>query len=77
MIGLALTQTTQAWISIGLLVVMFFMFVRETAPIEVVAIGAAAIMLVLGILPMKDVSGVLSNSAPWTIAAMFIIVGAG
>ena len=76
MIGLALTQTTQAWISIGLLVVMFIMFVRETAPIEVVAIGAAAIMLVLGILPMKDVSGVLSNSAPWTIAAMFIIVGA-
>ena len=55
---------------------MLVMFVRETYPVEVVAVGGAVIMLVLGILPMKDVGSVLSNNAPWTIAAMFMIVGA-
>jgi Tfp pilus assembly protein PilX len=40
----------------------------------VVAIGGAMLMLILGILPMESVGSVLSNNAPWTIAAMFIIV---
>jgi di/tricarboxylate transporter len=52
------------------------MFLRETYAVEVVAIGGATLMLILGILPMESVGSVLSNNAPWTIAAMFIIVGA-
>jgi len=75
MIGLELSQTAQAWISIAILVGMFVMFLRETYPVEVVAIGASALMLVLGIIPSTEISGVLSNNAPWTIAAMFVIVG--
>ncbi|MDT8856841.1 SLC13 family permease [Paracoccaceae bacterium Fryx2] len=75
MIGLELSQVTQAWVAIAILVGMFIMFLRETYPVEVVAIGAAGFMLVLGILPMQSVTGVMSNNAPWTIAAMFIIVG--
>ena len=55
---------------------MLVMFLRETYPVEVVAVGGAVVMLVLGILPTKDIGGVLSNNAPWTIAAMFMIVGA-
>ncbi len=62
--------------ALSILAVMFVMFLRETYPVEVVALGGAVVMLVLGILPMEDVPGVLSNNAPWTIAAMFIIVGA-
>ena len=76
MIGLDLSQGTQAVIALLILASVFVMFLRETYPVEVVALGGATVMLVLGILPMKAVSGVLSNNAPWTIAAMFIIVGA-
>ena len=47
------------------------MFVRETYPVEVTAMGGAALMIVLGLLPFKDAGSVLSNSAPWTIAFLF------
>lgn len=76
MIGLDLPQIWQAAIAILILVGMFVMFLRETYPVEVVALGGALLMLVLGILPMGEVAGVLSNNAPWTIAAMFVIVSA-
>ncbi len=76
MIGLQLSMGMQAGIALLILVGMFVMILRETYPVEVVALGGATLMLVLGILPMDDVAGVLSNNAPWTIAAMFIIVGA-
>ena len=56
--------------------VMFILFVRETFPTEVVAIAGAALMLVMGVLPYDDARAVLSNPAPWTIAAMFIVMGA-
>ena len=76
MFGLDLAQNTQAIVALLILVAMFTMFLRETFPVEVVALGGAVLMLVLGILPTGDVAGVLSNNAPWTIAAMFMIVGA-
>ncbi|MCB2140262.1 MAG: SLC13 family permease, partial [Rhodobacteraceae bacterium] len=76
MFDLDLSQTAEAIIALGILATMLAMFVRETFPVEVVAIGGASVMLVLGILPHDDVTAVLSNNAPWTIAAMFIIVGA-
>lgn len=76
MIGLDLSQSMQAVVALAILATMLVMFVRETYPVEVVAVGGAVVMLVLGILPMKAVPDVLSNNAPWTIAAMFMIVGA-
>jgi len=76
MLGFELAQSTQAFLAFAILIGMLVMFLRETYPVEVVAIGAAAVMLVLGLIPFKDVGSVLSNNAPWTIAAMFIIVGA-
>ncbi|NRB34465.1 MAG: SLC13 family permease [Rhodobacteraceae bacterium] len=51
-------------------------FLRERFPTEVVALGGVAIMLVLGILPYDAAVNVLSNPAPWTIAAMFVVMGA-
>lgn len=59
-----------------LVAVMFIMFVRETYSTEVVAITGTALMLATGILPYGDALAVLSNPAPWTIAAMFIVMGA-
>ena len=75
MIGLDLAQDTQAFVALFILAVMFVMFLRETYPVEVVAIGGTAVMLVLGILPVKAATASLSNSAPWTIALMFMIMG--
>ena len=75
MIGFELAGNAQAPVALAILAVMMVMFVRETYPMEVVAIGGAGMMLVLGILPLKAASDVLSNSAPWTIALMFMVMG--
>lgn len=55
---------------------MFAMFLRETYPAEVVAIAGAALLLATGLLPYDRAIEVFSNPAPWTIAAMFILMGA-
>lgn len=63
-------------ITLGVVGVMFILFVRETFPTEVVALAGAAMMLVIGVLPYDTALLMLSNPAPWTIAAMFIVMGA-
>jgi len=73
---LGLSQTGDAVLALTVVVVMFVLFLRETYPTEVVAITGAAVMLALGLLPYEAALQVLSNPAPWTIAAMFIIMGA-
>ena len=76
MFGIALTGQTAAVTTLVIIAVMFVMFIRERHPPEVIAIGTAAVMLVLGLAPLDEATKVLSNSAPWTIAFMFIIMGA-
>ncbi len=76
MFGFELSMDLQPYVALAILVVMFVFFVRETYPVEVTAIGGAAVMFVLGILPEEGLIKSLSNAAPWTIAAMFIIAGA-
>ncbi|MEM8823023.1 MAG: SLC13 family permease [Pseudomonadota bacterium] len=76
MIATDFSQPVQAWITIGTLVVMLILFARETFPTEVVAMAGAAFLLTIGILPYEVGVEVLSNPAPWTIAAMFLIMGA-
>ncbi|WP_409202587.1 SLC13 family permease [Sulfitobacter sp. S223] len=71
-----LSQFSQAIIAIAVVVMMFVLFLREKLPTEVVALAGAATLLALGLLPYDDAQAVLSNSAPWTIAAMFIVMGA-
>ncbi|MES2550174.1 MAG: SLC13 family permease [Pseudomonadota bacterium] len=75
MFGLSIPAEFQPWVALAILVVMFVLFVMERTPVEVTAIGAAAAMLALGILPVKEASSVLSNPAPWTIALMFLVMG--
>lgn len=71
-----LTQTGNAILTLAVVAVMFVLFLRESFPAEVVAIGGVALMLASGALPYDAALSVLSNPAPWTIAAMFIIMGA-
>jgi len=72
----AFSQTTQAVLALLTVAGMFTLFMRESYPTEVVAIGGVAMLLFLGVLPYQAALGVLSNPAPWTIAAMFIVMGA-
>ncbi|NMG40292.1 SLC13 family permease [Chelativorans sp. ZYF759] len=48
----------------------------ERYPVEVTAAAGAAVFLVLGFVPAADAMSVFSNSAPITIAAMFVLTGA-
>ena len=75
MFGLSIPAEFQPWVALAILVAMFVLFILERTPVEVTAIGGAAAMLVLGILPVKEATGVLSNPAPWTIAMMFLVMG--
>ncbi|CUH61169.1 SLC13 family permease [Thalassobacter stenotrophicus] len=71
-----LSQSAQATLALLTVGVMFALFLRETFPTEVTAIMGVAVLLVTGVLPYEAAIGVLSNPAPWTIAAMFIVMGA-
>ncbi|MBY6082539.1 SLC13 family permease [Ruegeria arenilitoris] len=73
---LQLSDMGSAILALAVVAGMFIMFMREVYPTEVVAIGGVSVMLVTGVLPYQSALAVLSNPAPWTIAAMFIIMGA-
>jgi di/tricarboxylate transporter len=75
MFGLEVAAEWQPFVALCILVVMFTLFVRETYPVEVTAMGGAAVMVISGILPIKEATSVLSNAAPWTIALMFMVMG--
>ena len=71
-----LTQTQSAILSMVVVLSMFLMFLREVYPTEVVAMIGVSVLLATGVLPYEAAVMALANPAPWTIAAMFIIVGA-
>ncbi|MCG3268950.1 SLC13 family permease [Yoonia sp. I 8.24] len=71
-----LSQGQSAVLTMLVVVGMFIMFLREAYPTEVVAMIGVSILLISGVLPYENAVAVLANPAPWTIAAMFIIVGA-
>jgi di/tricarboxylate transporter len=75
MFGLSIPADLQPWIAIAILAGMFVLFVLERTPVEVTAIGGAALMLVLGILPVREATAVMSNPASWTIAMLFLVMG--
>ena len=63
-------------LAIAILVLIFAAFILEKYPPEVTAAGGAALFIVFGLVPTGDVMDVFSNSAPITIAAMFVVSGA-
>ena len=64
MFGFSFPAEVQPWVALAILVVMFVLFVLERTPVEVTAIGGATLMLILGILPLKEATSVVSNPAP-------------
>lgn len=73
---LNLSMQAQAVLTLLVVGAMFLLFVRETYPPEVTALAGTAVLLATGVLPYDDALEVLSNPAPWTVLAMFIVMGA-
>ena len=73
---MAILSDYSAQIGCLLLAVTFIAFLLERQPPVVIAIASAALMIALGYLSAKDMLGTFANSAPITIAAMFILSGA-
>lgn len=75
MFGIALPPDLQPYAALVIVIGMFVMFLREVYPVEVVALAGGVLMLILGLLPTDAALAVFANPAPWTIGALFIIVG--
>ncbi len=59
-----------------LVVIVFFGFVREKIPADIVALLAMGALMLTGILSVGDTLTVFSNAAPITVAAMFVLSAA-
>lgn len=66
----------EALVALGLVVLLFAMFVWEKYPADVTAAAGAALFILLGFTPSDQAMAVFSNSAPITIGAMFVLSGA-
>ncbi len=65
-----------AWAAIAVLVGVFVGFVLERYPPQTTALIGVAVLLATGALPVEAMLGAMSNSAPATIAMLFIVSGA-
>ncbi|MDD3354575.1 SLC13 family permease [Zoogloea sp.] len=60
----------------GVLIVLFVCFLKEWLKPDVAVMAAVAVLLLAGVLKSREVIGVFGNSAPITIACLFVISGA-
>lgn len=71
-----LPDSLSLWFVAALLLWVLYAFVREKWSPDIVVAIAVAALLVVGLLEPKEVLSVLSNSAPVTIACMFVLSAA-
>ena len=64
------------YIGLALLIGIFAAFATERRPPVIIAVTGGLLMMLFGFLPPRELLGVFSNSAPITIAAMFVLSGA-
>jgi di/tricarboxylate transporter len=69
-------MTWEIALTLFTIVMLFVLFVRQTLETELLALGAAGILLLSGILTTKELLSVFSNPAAMTVAAMFILSAA-
>ena len=68
-------MTPDIAIVLGIIVLMFILFVKEYFPLDVTALFVLAIFLVLGNLTVEEAISGFSNKAVITIAILFILSG--
>lgn len=69
-------MTWEIALTLFTIVMLFVLFVRQTLETELLALGAAGVLLLSGILTTKELLSVFSNPAAMTVAAMFILSAA-
>ncbi len=69
-------EILQIVIVLALVVVVFGGMVKELISPDIMVMSGVALLLVLGILHVSDVLNVFSNSAPFTVACLFILAEA-
>ena len=58
---LNLSASAPSWLTIGVVALMFLMFLRETYPTEVVAMVGVSVLLVTGVLSYDDAVGTIES----------------
>ncbi|MEQ9436956.1 SLC13 family permease [Hyphomonas sp.] len=76
MLELLTSSPMQIGIVLFLVALVFFGFVRESLPADVIALLAMGTLMLTGIMSVQETLGVFSNAAPLTIAAMFVLSAA-
>ena len=69
-------ETLQMVAVLGVLVLALVAFAREWATPEVVALSSLAAVIIIGVVPDRDVLGIFSNSALVAIGALFVVSAA-
>lgn len=65
--------STDGWYTVLVILVAVILFVRETVPVDVVAIGIMVMLVVLGVISVEQSVAGFSNPATLTVAAMFVL----
>ena len=76
MIEFLTSNPVQIAIVLTLTVVVFFGFIRDWLPADVIALIGMGVLMLTGILSVDETMAVFSNAAPITIAALFVVSAA-
>lgn len=66
-------MTTEAWATLAIVLAMLFVLIREVLPPAGVVLGATTVLLVSGIIDEEQAFSGFSNSAPLTVAALYVL----
>ena len=69
-------MTTDAWITLAVLVVTFGVLAFERLPAAAAMGAAVGVLLLLDVVDQGEALSGLASSAPVTIAALYVLVGA-
>ncbi len=69
-------MTTDAWITLGVLVVTFGVLAFDRLPAAAAMGAAVGVLLLAGVVDQTEALSGLSSSAPLTIAALYVLAGA-
>ncbi|MFT6106859.1 MAG: di/tricarboxylate transporter [Rickettsiales bacterium] len=71
-----MSENILIWITFAVLIAVFVAFIKEIIEPHIVALTGMVVLLIVGALSTEDMLKVFSNSAPITIACMFVISAA-
>ena len=69
-------MTTDAWITLAMLVVTFGVLALERLPAAAAMGAAASVLLLLDVVDQGEALSGLASSAPVTISALYVLAGA-